>query len=227
MRVQMKNTLRITAVSALALVMSVSSVSADVNVWRDPATKMTVSYADTWQRVSNENVDDVLTIRAPGNNEHAECKMNIADEGRFKIYPVHYSGEIQRLHVSENYWDDYLGRYNNVVVHAGTDNNGLGHGFASMVSASYVTAKGAKMNKRAIGFASHYRNNIYTIECSAEASAYHKWHDAFLSVIKSVDFYQGTNFALNGYYRDFINDKTLKVRGPHFTDDSYLGVHNR
>ena len=217
----MKKILSITIVSTLVLMTGVTSAKADVFVWRDPASKMTVSYADTWRQINNQNPNDVLTIRAPGENEFAECKVNIADEGRFKIYPVQYSGAIQRLNVSKDYWEQYLAQYNDIVVHEGMDNNGLGRGFASMASVSYETTKGAKMKKRALGFASHYRNKIYTVECSAEQSAYHKWHNAFLNVIKSVDFHKGTNFAIPGYYRNFLGDKTLKVRGPHIFEDTY------
>ena len=221
----MKKYIQFTAFTALALVSCLSGAHADVHVWQDLHSKMTVSYNDTWQRVSNQNPDDVLTVRAPdralGVYDYAECKINVADEGRFKIYPVRYSGNIQRLYISEDFWDRYLGQYDNVVIHKGTDNNGLGDGFASMASVSYETVKGAKMAKRAIGFASHYNNRIYTVECSAEESAYHEWHGAFLSFIKSIDFHDRTNFAISGYYRDFLGDKELKVRGPSVFEDSY------
>ena len=217
----MKKILQVTAVSALALCVGVSTSSADVNVWRDVGSKMTASFPDTWQQIHNQNPGDVLTVRAPGVHEYAECKVNVKDDGRFKIYPVRNSGAIQRLFVSEEYWQGYLAQYNDVIVHDGTDNNGLGDGFASMASVSYVTSKGAKMKKRALGFASQYRNKIYTVECSAEESAYHKWHNPFLSFIKSVDFHNGTNFAISGYYRDFLQDKTLKVRGPGVFEDTY------
>ncbi|MEZ5813766.1 MAG: hypothetical protein R3E13_03445 [Alphaproteobacteria bacterium] len=217
----MKKILRITTVSAFALAMGLSSAQADVNVWYDPGSRMSVSYADTWGRVNNQNPGDVLTIRAPGEHAFAECKINVTDDGRFKIYPVHYSQEIQQLNFSRDYWVGYLDRYKDVTIHEGTDNNGLGRGFASMVSASYETVKGAKMRKRAIGFVSQYRNKVYNIECSAQENAYHQWHNAFLNVIKSVNFHDGTNFAISGYYRDFLDDKTLKVRGPSLFEDSY------
>ncbi len=217
----MKTYIRIANFCALALVTGISSASADVNVWRDKDTKMTVSYADTWQQINNQNPGDVLTVRAPGDNEFAECKISILDDGRFKIYPAHYNDEIQRVNFSKEYWDRYLAQYNDVVVHKGTDNNGLGRGFASMASVSYDTVKGAKMRKRAIGFASQYKNKVYNVECSAQESAYHKWHGKFLSFVKAVDFEQGTNFAISGYYRDFLQDKTLKVRGPDIFEDSY------
>ena len=217
----MKKILCFTVVSAMALMSNIMPASADVFVWRDPVSKMTLSFPDTWRQVNNQNPGDVLTLQAAGQNDFAGCKMNVADEGRFKIYPVRYSPQIQRVYISEDFWTQYLGQYNNVVVHNGTDNNGLAEGFASMASVSYETAKGARMKKTAIGFASHYRNRIYTVECSAEQSAYPKWHNAFLSLIKSVDFHDGTNFAFTGYYRDFLKDNTLKVRGPSVFEDTY------
>lgn len=217
----MKNFLRLSAVSAIALLSLVGPARADVNVWRDLHTKMSVSYDDSWQRISNQKPDDVLTLRAPAGYGFAECKVNVADEGRFKIYPTGLSGPVQRLHVSENFWDQYLAQYDHVDIYEGTDNNGLGRGFASMAFVSYDTVMGAKMRKRAIGFASYYRNHIYTVECSAQEGVYAQWHDRFLSFIKSVDFDEGSDSTLNGYYRDFLSDKTLKVRGPHVFEDTY------
>lgn len=217
----MRKVFAISAVSTLALLAGMSAARADVFVWRDPGSKMTVSFADTWGQINNQNPGDVLTVKAPGTNDFATCKVNVADEGRFKIYPRRNAGAIQRLFVSQDYWDGYLAQYDNVTVHEGTDNNGLGDGFASMASVSYDTTRGAKMRKRAIGFASYYRNKIYTVECSAEESAYSKWHNAFMGFIKSVDFHDGTNFAISGYYRDFLQDKTLKVRGPSVFEDTY------
>lgn len=222
----MKNIIRLSSVCALALFGGMNSVSADIAVWQDVNTKMSLSYDDTWRAVSNQNPGDVLTITAPNQSVHgrydfAGCKVNITDDGRFKIYPHRNSGAIQRIAYSKGYWDRYFGLYNDVVVHEGTDNNGLGDGFASMASFSFTTHKGAMVRKRGLGFASHYRNKVYLVECSAEESVYHEWHNAFLNVIKSVDFHEGTNFAITGYYRDFLQDDTLKVRGPHLFDDTY------
>ena len=207
----------------------ISSAQAEINVFRDPVTKVTASYPDRWYDINNQNPGDVLTIRAPnapGHQDFAECKINTQADGRFKIFPVQYSAPIQRLYIAEDYWKQYLARYDDVVVHKGTSNNGLGDGFASMAQTSYTTPGGGKMRKRSIAFASLYNNVLYTVECSAVESSYHKWHNSFLSFIKSVDFHNRTNFALAGHYRDFINDKTLKVRGPSFREDSYFGVHN-
>jgi hypothetical protein len=163
----------------------------------------------------------VLTVRAPGDNEFAECRLNVQPEDRFKIYPISYSPEIQRLNVSTPYWDQYFGLYNNVSLEKTSDNAGLGRGFASWATASYKTAKGAKMNKRAMAYASYYDKHIYTVECSSEHSAFSKWYNPFLSVVKSINFKKTTNNNYTGYYRDFLSDKTLKIRGATVLDDTY------
>lgn len=171
--------------------------------------------------VNNQNPGDVLTIRAPGTNDFAECRLHVEDEGRFKIYPVGYSRQIQHLNVSAPYWEEFFATYDNPSFAEFRDNAGLGRGFASMTTASYVTAKGAKVAKKALAFASYYNNHLYTVECSAEQSVYEKWQPAFLGVMQSVDFKKTTNHDYEGYYRDFLSDKPLKIRGETILDDRY------
>lgn len=222
----MKNMFRYTALCAVVLVAGASSARADLAVWREVGSKMTLSFDDRWGMVSNQNPGDVLTLRVPDRSAHghydfAGCKVNITEDGRFKIYPRRNAGAIQRTAYSKNYWRQYLGLYDNVAFHSGGDNRGLGDGFASMIAFSFDSYKGARVRKRGLAFVSNYRNKVYHVECSAEESVYPRWHNAFLNVIKSVDFHDGTNFAITGYYRDFLQDKTLKVRGPHVFDDTY------
>ena len=156
----MKKFLYFSAASVAFFGLAVQSASAEVFVWRDQASKMTVSYPDTWRHANNQNPNDRLTVLASGPNDFAQCVVNIQEEGRFKVYPVGLSAPIQRLYVSAEYWDEYLARYDNPVLHDGYDNRGLGDGNASMVSVSYTTAKGAKMQRRALGFASYFDNRL-------------------------------------------------------------------
>lgn len=218
----MKKYLRIFGLSCILTFSAAFPAKADVFYWQDGGSKMSVSFPDRWARVSSQNPGDIMTIRAPGAHDFAECRINVRDDGRFKIYPAGYDAHIQRQDFSMPYWEDYYGLYNNVVFRDVYDNAGLGRGFASMATAAYETASGPKMMKRSIAFASYYRNRVYTVECSAEDSAYPKWHTAFQGVIKSMDFHDPTNSrALNGYYRNFFCDKTLKIRGPGVFEDSY------
>lgn len=209
-------------------VLSVSFVApsfASVFVWQDPQSGVSVSFPDRWAVVSNKDTHDVLTVRAPGEYDYASCKVSAKTDARFAIYPRKFADNIQRVALNDHYWNEHYASVNDTVFHSVQDNKGLGRGFASMAEVSYETAPdalhGLKMQKRGIAFASLYDNTLYTVECSAQASSYHKWHDAFLSFVKSVDFKQKTNYALTGYYRNFMDDCILKVRGPHFADDTY------
>lgn len=218
----MKKHLRIFGLSCVLAASFAVSAKADIFYWQDKGSKVSLSFPDRWARVSNLNPGDVMTIRAPGAYDFAECRVNVVADGRFKIYPAGYDAHIQRRDFSMPYWESYYGSYDNVIFREIRDNAGLGRGFASMATAAYETAKGPKMVKRSIAFASYYKNRVYTVECSAEDSVYPKWHDAFLSVIKSIDFNDFTNGrAVTGYYRDFLRDKTLKVSGPSVFEDSY------
>lgn len=215
-----KNILSITVVSVV-LAVFVSPAQAERFFWQDPKSGATLSYPDSWTRISDHYSGDVITVRAPGEFDFAECRLNVQPEGRFKIYPVGYSGEIQRQYVSAPYWEDFFSTYNDVVFGDLRDNAGLGRGVASLVTARYETATAMRMLKRSVAFASYYNNNIYTIECSAEQSVYDRWEPVFKSIINSVEFKKTTNHDYTGYYRDFLADKPLKIRGRTVLDDTY------
>lgn len=212
--------LTLTALS-IGVLACASAAKADVFYWQDPESGASLTFPDRWAQVNNQNPGDVLTIRAPGDNEFAECRLNVQPEGRFKIFPIGYSAEIQRLNISDAFWDQHFAAYDNAQIGKVSDDAGLGRGFASWATASYTTAKGAKMNKTAMAYASYYNNNIYTIECSAEQAAFSKWYNPFLSVVKSVNFEKTTNHNFEGYYRPFLSDKKLKIRGATVLDDTY------
>jgi ABC-type long-subunit fatty acid transport system fused permease/ATPase subunit len=141
----------------------------------------------------------------------------VREDRRYAIFPEYFDSNIQRIAYSQNFWEEYLGEYDNVHIHTVYDNAGLGRGFGSFASASYTTALGPKMDKRALMFVSLYNNKAYIIECSAEQSSYHKWHNSFLSVVKSVDFRKEVNEAKNGYYRNFYGNM-MSIRGPRKID---------
>ena len=212
---------RFLPVLALGVMLCAPAAQAEVFVWQDPASGASISFPDRWERVTNKNPGDVLTIRAPGALNFAECRLNVQPEGRFKIYPAAYDPEIQRTEVSVEYWEQFFTLYDNVVLAQVTDNAGLGRGFGSYATAGYQTSKGALLNKKAVAFASYYNREIYAIECSAEQSAYDQWSNTFLSIVKSVDFKKPSAGNYNGYYRDFMGDKKLRVRGATVLDDTY------
>ncbi|MCB1652130.1 MAG: hypothetical protein KDI46_08765 [Alphaproteobacteria bacterium] len=213
-----KSILSLSTVAALSMSAAIPAANASVFVWQADDQSVSASFPDSWQRISNQAPSTLLTIKAPGEYDFATCTISKTPDDRFKIYPIHYAAQIQREYVSQNVWDRYYHAQTNPVFHMVKDDSGLGRGFATMSSVSYETAVGPKMIKRAVAFASLYNKAIYVAECSAEQSAYPRWHNAFMSFMKSVDFKEFTNYALSGYYRNFISDADYKVVGPTIFD---------
>lgn len=210
----------ILTVSSFCL-LAAAPAQASVFVWQSEDGMVSASFSDSWGLVHNQSPSGLMTIKAPGDHDYATCQVNASDDGRFKVYPVHYAPNIQRLHVSKGMWEGHFARESSVTFHKVLDNAGLSDGFASMASVSFETANGPKMMKRALAFASLQGDTLYTVECSAEEHAYHKWHNAFLSFVKSVEFKRTTNHALTGYYRDFLADSEIKIKGQTILEDTY------
>ena len=199
----------------------ISSARAEIYVWQDAVTDVSVTIPDTWLMVHNQNPDDEMTFFAPGENDHASCKLRVSQDRRFVIFPQRFSGPIQRKNVSREFWDDYLGEYDDAVLNSVTDNAALGRGFASFADASYITVAGPNVAKRSLMFASIYNDKAFVVECSAEEQAYDKWYNSFLSVAKSVNFRKEIHEFPSGHYRDFPNDKAVRIEGARPVDVTY------
>lgn len=198
---------------------SVTSAQAEVFYWEDAVTHMSLTYPDRWHVRHNQRQDDIYTVAAPGVNNHAQCRLRVRSDHRFAVYPEYLADEVARINYNREFWDDYLGEYENVNVHTVYEDAGLGRGFGSYAEASYTTAQGPKMDKRALMLVALYNNKAYIVECSAQAQNYPKWHSSFLSLIKSVDFRKEIHQAKNGFYRNFY-DGELRIRGQRDIDVS-------
>lgn len=196
-----------------------SSAQADIAVWQDAHTKVSLSVPDTWRMVHDYTPGHVVTFMAPAENQHALCRMHVDEDRRYLIYHPAYSGSIQRLYFSEAFWTTYLvTRFNDPEIVMLTDNAGLGRGFASHVEVSYVTPNGPRMERRGLMFASHYNGRVYVLECSSEASAFDFWRRPFISVAKSVDFRKEINELPGGNYRHFLADDVIRIHGARTVD---------
>jgi hypothetical protein len=213
-----KSKLLLTTLSILTLGVA-GSASAEVFYWQDADTKMSFTYPDRWDTRHNQRPDDVYTVAAPGKNNHTACRLRVREDKRFAIYPEYMSDHVQRVAYSNQFWDEYLGEYEDVKIHRVYDDSSLGRGFASFAEASYTTALGPKMEKKGLMFASLYNNKAYIVECSSEKHSFHKWHRSFLSIVKSVDFQKEINEAKNGYYRNFYGEQ-ITIRGKRDIDIS-------
>lgn len=199
----------------------ISAAEAEIYYWQDAVTKVSVTIPDTWLMTSNQHPNDEMTFYAPGENDHASCKLRVTQDRRYVIYPQRFSGPLQRKNFSRSFWEAYAGEYDEAVLNSVTDNAGLGRGFAGSADISYITSIGPKVAKRGLMFVSLYRDKAYLLECSAEQAAYEKWFHSFLAVAKSVDFRKEIHEFPAGNYRDFIQDKPVRIQNERDIDVVY------
>ena len=183
------------------------NVSADYFLWTDPQSKLTVTFPDTWLRLTDRNPLDVLTIAAPSDGDDAKCVIRTAPDERFVIFPPDYGRAVQKKAVSVPFWQSYMALYHDYDIGRVYDGGGLGRWIASYATAAYTTYDGTVLKpRRALMFASLYYDTLYIVECSALAASYDEWEPDFRSIIKSIDFEKIYHSFLNGYYADFLRD---------------------
>jgi len=209
----MNKFLKLFLIAGLFFSASASAAKAEVFYVENDRGRFSLSFPDSWRLTHNQKPDDMLTVLAPGDNQHASCRVRVRDDRRFVIYPVRYSGEIQRTAFSREFWFDYTREFTNPRIDHVTDGAGLGRGFASYAEASFTTAIGPKAQKRGIMFASRYHDRTYILECSAQEAAYARWRPHFLSVAKSLDFTKIIQDVPFGHYRNFLADPELVIYG--------------
>lgn len=205
--------LAIIAMSVTVLASVPHTTKAAAFVIEDNDDGFTVAFPDSWAKVQNQKSDDKLTIAGPGENNLASCRVRVRDDKRFMIYPSQkFADDIQKVGFSKEFWQNYLGEYDDVEIDAFRDGAGLGRGHASMIETSYTTAEGTIAKKRGMMFATLYGNRVYIVDCSSEETFYDKWRPDFLGIIKSVDFKKVDHENLNGNYRDFQDDKDVVIQ---------------
>lgn len=194
-----------------------SSSQADYFVWADQKSGVTLSYPDTWKMQNNQQPDDIFSVALPSGEDRATCRIRYNDDGRFKVYPNRFYGDIQQVAYSGQFWDQYNNNFSSVKVHRFSEVTGLGKGFGSMEVISYATAPDELPDYRTgILFVSFYDNHSYLAECSSTAQSYAKYHQQFLDFVKSVDFSKTVHELTIGNYRDFLkNTGEIVVQFPN------------
>ena len=205
-------------VAALTISFSPLTSKAEVFFVEDQGNRFSLSFPDTWKKTNNQKPDDKLVVEGQGHYHFATCHVRVREDRRFVIYPEKFNDEIQRTSFSEEFWDNYLSDYDEAKIEDFRDDAGLGFGAASIAEASFYTNEGPVVHKRGLMLASLYHDQLYIIECSSQISVYDKWRDAFMGIIKSVDFKKVTHDSKSGYYREFMDDPEVEVNGPKALD---------
>lgn len=203
-----------TIVSFIILAMP-APAQADYVLLQDPDTGLSFSYPDTWKIVNNRQPDDIITIMAPSGRAHAACRVRANVDRRYMVYPPRFSGDVQQVAYSEEFWHRYLAEYNNPTIYNLRDESGLGRGYSGFAEAGYWSAvPGPLMPRRAVMFASLYNGVAYVTECSAHADAFAEWYPQFMGIVKSVDFPKQLHEVPHGDYRNFMRDRRILFSHP-------------
>ena len=199
--------------AALFCFIGVGSAKAEIFFVEDQENGFSVTFPDLWSRSHNQKPDDKLTLVGPGEPDFATCRVRVREDRRFLVYPRKFADSIQKVAYSHDFWNRYLGEYDDVSVDDFREPTGLGKGFGSFTEATYTTAEGTIMRKRGLMFASLYHDRAYIVDCSSEASVYYKWRPAFMGIVKSVDFEKVVHELPSGNYRNFLADEELVING--------------
>jgi hypothetical protein len=191
---------------------------AEIYQWGNPNVTLSMTFPDDWRRTSGQQPGDMVTVVAPGDNDLASCRLRVSEDRRSVIFPREFANTVQHINYSRDYWDAYIGEYRAAMVNGYADDAGLGRGFATWADVSFISPAGTKAQMRGMVYATVYNDTAYVFECSAEASAYPKWYNRFLSVLKSVEMRPEYAKNVNGYYRKFQNDGKLLIHGEKNTD---------
>jgi hypothetical protein len=192
----------------------VHAAKADVFVWGDDKTGVTLSFPDTWKMVSSSQPDDLVTFMAPSGRAHASCRMRADGEGRYLVYTPELDWAIQKQFVSVNFWNKYVGEFDDPQILEVGDGAGLGRGWASFAVVKYKDAvQGPYMDRMGLMMASVYNDRLYVLECSSHADAFADWYKMFRSVAHTVDFRKARHELTVGNYRPFLDDDPITLKG--------------
>lgn len=193
------------------LVSLAPAARADIFVWQDAKSGVSLSFPDTWEIVNNADADDVVRIAAPGREDEAGCRIRARSDRRFVIYPPRYDDSVQKVAYGRDFWSHFLTEeYNDPTIEIFGEPAGLGRGYGSYALASYtVPGRDSDSSRRGISFVSLYRDTAYIAECSALKGAYEKWNPVFRSIIKSVDFRKAVHELPTGHYRNFLYETSF------------------
>ncbi|MEM7679549.1 MAG: hypothetical protein AAF182_00895 [Pseudomonadota bacterium] len=217
----LKFSLGVFVVLVLSLTAS-HNAKAETFYWQDPGSKLSLTVPDTWSMSHNQKPDDVITMIAPSADAFPVCRMRVRQDRRFVIYPHRYANEIQHLHYSQNFWNDYAAEFPSGAVQHYADDAGLGRGRGSFAEIVFAPDAAPLRARKAIAFASLYRDKAYILECSSNLEDYDRWLPAFMSVVKSVQFREEIAQIPGGHFRPLYGAGAIEIMNRR-DYDSYFG----
>jgi len=218
---------KVLAAAVLAGVMAFAAMPAMASsfVWKDEKNDFTMSFPDTWRMQTEDSPLTQLRIVGPLAEDLANCRMQVKDDGRIKIYPKRLVDEAVVGTLDRTFWDDYINEHNNAQIAEYLAPASLGNmGDATAVKVAYVE-NGERMY--GVMIASLYADKLYVASCASKYDVYERWAPVFASILDSVQLKSKYHPFANGYYRDFLSDPKLvlpRVK-PGTTDKNSFSFH--
>jgi len=181
-----------------------------------------VSYSDTWHKMTNQKPDEELHIVAPGEGHHASCRIRVREDKRWGLYPRHkFATSLQRVAYSADFWEAYLGEYDHAKILTLDETTGLGPAHGSYVEAIFNETTGPRVQKKGIAAVGYLNDRAYIYECSAATEHYDYFHPMFLNILSKVNIREIGTPKVNGHYRNFAPGRTLQINGLRKIDAYY------
>lgn len=198
-------------------------VQANTAFWEDPETHIRITYPFEWRIQNNGPSAEILHIRAPYNEDLAQCRLEAIEDRRFVIYPREILNEVNNRELADEYWETFVARFTNPNIKDLILDQGLAQGNATYALVDFTNSQaqpGVRM--RGIYFASLYGDLNVNMGCAVEANKFDKWAPVFFSIVDTLEFPEKYNILRNGHYRNFFRDGVL-----YFKDGSTQGSISR
>lgn len=186
---------------AVITLVALSSARAEYFVWQDPKTGASLTFPDTWRMINNQKPDDLVTLIGPSNTDRPICRLRARQDGRYTVYPLEFSRDVQHFAYSQDFWSDYVGEYNDVLYDYFKDDANLGQAFASMTVVTFTNAtpreKAQRMGQLLAGV---YHDTAYILDCSSSRASFAAWQPDFAAIGKSVQLRPVMTANPQGYY---------------------------
>jgi hypothetical protein len=197
-----------TAIFGLLIAVS-TPAAADTFVWQDPHCDFTMSIPEKWRLRTPDSPLTLLRVAGPITEDKPVCRMQVAEDGRAKMYPKRLVDEAVVKFLNEEFFRNEIAQHDNAQLTAFYAPASLG-AKGDATAARYVyNDNGTAMYGMMI--ASLYGDRRYVASCASKLENFNRWSPVFASILGSVELKDKYHPFAIGYYRDFLADPQLAL----------------
>ena len=180
---------------SILMLFTVSSAEAEVFVWNDHETGLSLSYPDSWRRQVQLREDERLRIMQPQGHDFAQCALYTMDQ----TDPLLDNAAVVDYFNNRGVLD--------AVITKRTDNAGFGQTAAVYSEVNHsLSWAGQRWPMQAMVFDTISDGVRYSLVCSAVAGRLQRYRAFFLGIASSVDLQPVGHPLPYGLYRDFMRE---------------------